>query len=89
MLLMVIERFKDTDAIGARFRAQGRQLPDSVKYHASWIKAESDRCFQLMEAPDAEALRPWIERWQDLMEFEVVEVLSSADFWARRIAGGA
>jgi hypothetical protein len=87
MLLMVIERFKDTDAIGARFREHGRMLPDGVHYHASWIEAVSDRCFQLMEAPDAAALTPWIERWRDLMEFEVVEVLSSADFWARRGAG--
>ena len=84
MLLMVIERFKNADEIGLRFRAQGRMLPEGVVYHASWIEAEGTRCFQLMEAESADQLAPWIERWKDLMEFEVVSVLSSADFWARR-----
>ena len=86
MLIMVIERFQDTEAIGVRFRAQGRMLPDGVVYHASWIEPDGTRCFQLMEAEHAAQLAPWIERWKDLMEFEVVPVLSSADFWAKRAA---
>ncbi len=84
MLFMVIETFKDTDAIGERFRRLGRMLPEGVSYHASWIDGPRSRCFQLMEAPDAQALAPWISRWNDLMEFEVVPVLTSAEFWAAR-----
>ena len=84
MLFMVIERFKDVDAIGVRIRAKGRMLPDGVSYHAGWIEPDGSRCFQLMEAPNANALTPWIERWKDLMEFEIVPVLSSSDFWAQK-----
>ena len=39
MLFMVIEHFKDVSAIGARFRAKGRMLPEGVTYQTSWIDA--------------------------------------------------
>lgn len=83
---MVIERFKEADEIGARFRAHGRMLPEGVIYHASWIEPGGARCFQLMEAGQASDLMPWMERWKEVMEFEVVPVLSSAQFWEKRTA---
>jgi hypothetical protein len=85
MLLMVIERFKDGNAkpIGERFRRDGRMLPDGVIYHASWVDTAGARCFQLMEAPDPESLAAWTRRWDDLVEFEIVPVLTSADFWSK------
>ena len=84
MLFMVIEHFKNGDAepIGDRFRERGRMLPENVTYHASWIDAQNARCFQLMEAPHRESLEPWIAAWADLVDFEVVPVQSSAEFWA-------
>jgi uncharacterized protein DUF3303 len=86
MSFMVIERFKDGDArpIGARFKSQGRMLPEGVVYHASWVDARSARCFQIMEAARAELLEGWMERWKDLVDFEVIPVMSSADFWKHR-----
>ena len=81
MLFMVIERFKDTMAVGDRFGRQGRLLPPDVSYHASWIDPKGQRCFQLMEAPSAEALEPWARAWIDLMELEIVPVVTSAEFW--------
>jgi len=81
MLFMVIERFKDTAAVGERFQLQGRLLPPDVTYHASWIEADTQRCFQLMEAPSREALEPWARAWIDLMELEIVSVVTSAEFW--------
>jgi len=83
MLFMVIERFRQgTKAVGERFQAQGRMLPDGVTYKSSWVDVAGTRCFQLMEAPSADALNPWIERWSDLVRFEVIPVLASVDFWA-------
>ena len=84
MLFIVIERFKgDSKAVGARFRACGRMLPDGVTYQASWMEATGSRCFQIMEAPGLEALSAWVRRWDDLVDFEIVPVLTSADFWGR------
>jgi hypothetical protein len=81
MLFMIIEHFKDVPAIGERFRAKGWMLPEGVTYQASWIDATGDRCFQLM-SPDEELLRPWLKAWNDLTEFEVVPVITSAEFWS-------
>ena len=86
MLFMVVERFKDGDEkrIGERFRQHGRMMPADIAYHASWLDPATMRCFQVMEAPTRAALDPWLERWRDLMEFEVVVVETSAEFWAKR-----
>ena len=84
MLFMIIEHFKDVSAIGERFRAKGRMLPEGVTYRTSWIDPARLRCFQVMEASNTEALRPWLEAWNDLMDFEVVPVVTSAEFWSAR-----
>lgn len=82
---MVIERFKPGDAqlIGERFRREGRMLPEGVTCHASWVESAGVRCFQLMEAPHVTSLIPWVGRWDDLMDFEIIPVLTSADFWSK------
>ena len=82
---MVIERFRNGDprAIGERFQSKGRMLPDHVKYLASWVDAKNMRCFQLMEGLSAETLQPWVTAWADLVDFEIVPVETSQDFWAR------
>lgn len=86
MLFMVIETFKNGDfrAAGERFKARGRMLPEGVAYHASWVDSLGTRCFQVMEARDAQLLEAWASRWDDLIDFEIVPVESSADFWANR-----
>jgi hypothetical protein len=33
-----------------------------------------------MEAPRVESLTPWIRCWEDLVEFEIVPVETSAEF---------
>ena len=86
MVFMVIERFRNGDpgAAGERFRREGRLMPDGVVYHASWMTADGARCYQVMEAPNRELLDVWIGRWSDLVDFEVVEVKTSGEFWAAR-----
>ena len=80
MLYMVIERFRDGDAAAVfrRFRERGRMLPEGLRYVDSWVAADLSRCFQLMECDDAALFERWIERWEDLVEFEVVPVVTSA-----------
>ena len=86
MLLMVIESFKqgNVGAIGKRFKLSGRMLPEGVTYHASWVDSAGTRCFQVMEASQPELLNDWVSRWNDLVDFEIVPVFTSADFWAKR-----
>lgn len=84
MIYMVIEHFKKDTLIelGQRFRRRGRMLPAGVHYHASWVDAEGSRCFQVMEAPEKELLMQWTRQWDDLVEFEIIAVKTSSDFWS-------
>ena len=82
---MIIERFKHGNPrrVGERFKQSGRMLPEGVFYHASWIDSTGTRCFQIVETARPELLGAWVRRWDDLIEFEVVPVLTSTDFWAK------
>jgi hypothetical protein len=79
MLLMVIERFKGRHPVPIyeRLRKQGRALRDGLRYIDSWVEANFDRCFQLMECDDAVSLQKWVLQWRDLAEFEIVPVSPS------------
>jgi hypothetical protein len=81
MLFIVIERFKECNAkaVYRRFRETGRMTPDGLRYVGSWIEANFDRCFQLMECDDPRLLQQWVVQWQDLCEFEFVPVVPSKE----------
>ena len=81
MLFMVIERFKSGGAaeVYRRFRERGRMMPDGLKYVESWTDVSFERCFQLMECDDPRLFEQWTARWQDLVEFEIIPVLRSAE----------
>ncbi len=81
MFFMVIERFTPGLApeVYRRFRDHGRLAPDDVRYITSWVDMDFRRCFQVMDAPSEERLRAWTSRWEDLIEFEIVPVRTSAE----------
>jgi hypothetical protein len=81
MLFMVIERFRPGRAVEVyrRFREHGRMAPAGVQYVSSWVDLDFHRCFQLMEAESEAALRDWTTHWDDLVDFEIVPVRTSAD----------
>jgi Protein of unknown function (DUF3303) len=80
MLYMIIEHFKgDPVPVYRRFRDRGRLAPDGLKYVNSWVTADLQRCYQVMECDDRHLLQEWIDQWKDLVDFEVVEVVTSAD----------
>ena len=89
-LFMVVERFKGGTpaAVGERFKRCGRMIPEGsgASYVASWMWADGAGCYQIMEAPRREALDGWMASWADLGDFIVVEVMSSADYWAKALA---
>jgi len=78
---MVIEHFRDGDAVPVyrRFRDEGRLAPDGLVYVASWVDDAMRTCYQVMEADDRALLDAWIANWADLVNFEVIPVMTSAE----------
>ncbi len=78
MLFMVIERFRNQDAksVYARFHEKGRLLPDDLTFVGSWVSADLGRCFVIMECDEVTALQKWVGEWSDLVEFEIVPVVT-------------
>jgi hypothetical protein len=85
MLYMVIEQFKDGNAVPVyrRFRERGRLAPEGLHYVSSWVDTSFARCYQLMETDNRALLDEWIGRWSDLVDFEVHPVMTSAEAAAR------
>lgn len=76
MFYMVVERFRNRDAVAVyrRFRERGRMTPEGLEYVGSWVETNYDRCFQLMRCDDPRLFDEWAAHWQDLVEFEIVPV---------------
>jgi hypothetical protein len=81
MVYMIVEHFRGGDPLPVyrRFRERGRQAPDGLRYVTSWVTGDFRRCFQVMECDDPELLARWTARWEDLIEFEITPVMSSAE----------
>lgn len=81
MLFMIIEHFHSGDPkpIYARFREQGRLAPAGLEYISSWVSEDLTTCYQLMETEKRELLDEWVGNWRDLVDFEVVPVITSAE----------
>jgi len=81
VLYLIVERFRDGDArpVYRRFRDQGRLAPEGLRYLASFVTQDFARCYQVMECEDRALLEQWMARWQDLTDFEVIPVMTSAD----------
>ena len=81
MLFMLIETYRNADPVPVyrRFRERGRQAPDGLAYLGSWVTPDLTRCYQLMECDDRTLLDEWMTRWSDIVDFEVIEVITSAE----------
>ena len=90
MVYMIVETFRGGAAapVYRRVREDGRGFPEGVVYRGSWVSSDLTRCFQLMECEDRERLDAWLASWSDLVEFEVVPVISSEEAAARALEGG-
>lgn len=81
MHYMIVERFRNGDPVPVyrRFRDRGRMAPDGLRYVASWVSHDLTTCYQVMECDDRRLLDEWISRWDDIVDFEVVPAMSSAE----------
>ncbi|MCA1581677.1 MAG: DUF3303 domain-containing protein [Acidobacteria bacterium] len=80
MTYMVVEHFRHGAApVYRRFRGRGRLAPDGLRYLASWVSADLTRCFQIMECEEPRLLEEWTAQWKDLVSFEIIPVITSAE----------
>jgi len=81
MLFMVIEHFRPGRApeVYRRFRDRGRMAPQGLRYVASWVDLDYKRCFQVMETDNEALLKEWTSNWNDLVDFEIIPVRTSAE----------
>lgn len=84
MRYMVVETFLQGPKPVYRIVAEhGRMLPEGLRFVDSWIDERSlDRCFQLMETDDPRLFEEWAQawsRWGDLIEFDVIPVIDTAE----------
>jgi hypothetical protein len=87
MRYMVVEHFRGGDPrpVYERFRLRGRLAPPGLTYIDSWVTTDLGRCYQIMECADVTLLRQWLAAWEDLIEFEVHEVISSSEAAQRAV----
>ncbi len=73
---MIIETFpaSSLDAIYERLHTKGRMLPDGLDFVESWLDASGERVFQIMEAEDRSVFDKWTPHWDDLVNFEIIEL---------------
>ena len=85
MLYMIIEHYRNGDPkpVYARFRAMGRLAPDGLSYVNSWVTEDLAHCYQVMECDDRSLLDQWIAAWSELVDFEVLPVVTSAEAASR------
>ena len=85
MLYLVIEKYlHGPKPVYARVSERGRLLPPGLTYLESWVEEDDlSRCFQLMETADASLFDEWVGNWSDLVEFEIVPVVTSQEAKAR------
>ena len=92
MLYMVIERYlSGPRPVYKRAADDGRMLPEGLRYVDSWVVDDGglDRCFQLMETDDPALFDLWTQRWSDLVSFEIVPVIKSAEAATRAVPDGS
>lgn len=80
MLYMVIEKYHEgkVKTLYQRFAEKGRMMPEGVQYINSWINEDVTVCYQVMESDSIEGLQQWISNWNDIVDFEIIPVITSA-----------
>ena len=75
-LYIVIETFPESAlyTIYERLHTKGRGLPEGLEFVESWLDAAGNRVFQVMRTDDPALFEKWQKHWDDLIDFEIVEL---------------
>lgn len=78
---MIIETFRNADPVPVyrRFREKGRLAPDGLRYISSWVTQDLTRCYQIMECENPALLDQWTRNWSDVVDFEIIPVITSPE----------
>lgn len=81
MQFVIVEKFLGGDPVPVyrRFRDRGRLAPEGLQYIASWVSRDLTSCYQIMECDDRTLLDEWMANWRDLVDFEVIPAMTSAE----------
>lgn len=80
MQYMIIESYRHGPVpVYERFRERGRMAPEGLHYVSSVVTTDGQRCYQLMECDDRALLEQWMRAWSDIVDFEVLPVIGSAE----------
>jgi hypothetical protein len=61
------------------FEIKGRSRQEGLLYVSSWAGTKLERCYQLMATDNLLLWDEWIAHWQDIVDFEVHPVITSAE----------
>jgi hypothetical protein len=78
---LIIESYRSDKSheIYQRFSEKGRMLPQGVEYVDSWVEMNMQKCYQIMRSESLGKLLIWTEQWKDLVDFEIIPVLTSEE----------
>ena len=79
MKFLVIEKFRQgkVKEVYKRLEEKGRLMPHNLTYINSWITEDVSVCYQLMEADSIDKFEEWMNNWNDLIDFEIIPVITS------------
>ena len=78
---LLIERFRSGNPIPiyARLHTYGRLAPTGLIYVSSRVTKDLKTCYQVTDTEDRDLLDGWIKNWEDLVEFEALEIVISIE----------